>query len=56
MDFSASSEFKFIFIPKASRTSAEPQLDETALFPCLATGNPMLAKTIAAAEDIFREF
>ena len=41
--------FQSILIFKASRTSAEPQLDETALLPCLATFTPLLAKTIAEA-------
>ena len=45
-----------MFIFKASNTSAEPQFDETALFPCLATFTPILANTIAAAVDIFNEF
>ena len=53
---SASSGLKLIFIFKASKTSAEPQFDETALLPCFATLTPMLAKTIAAAVDIFKEF
>ena len=53
---SASFGFKLIFIFKASKTSAEPQLDETALLPCFATLTPVLAKTIAAAVEIFKEF
>ena len=49
MDCSASFGFKLILIFRASRTSADPQFEETALFPCLATLIPILAKTIAAA-------
>ena len=53
---STSFGFKLIFIFNAPRTSAEPQLDETALLPCLATLTPILAKTIAAAVEILSEF
>ena len=53
---SASLGFKFILILRASNTSAEPQFEETALLPCLATFTPKLAKTIAAAVEIFNEF
>ena len=53
---STSFGFKFILILKASKTSADPQLEETALFPCLATLIPILDKTIAAAVEIFKEF
>ena len=48
--------FKLILIFKASKTSADPQLEETALLPCLATLIPILDKTIAAAVEIFSEF
>ena len=41
---------------RASNTSAEPQFDETALLPCLATFTPKLDNVIAAAVEIFKEF
>jgi len=41
---------------KASNTSADPQLEDTALLPCLATLIPKLARTIAEAVEIFKEF
>ena len=41
---------------KASNTSADPQLEDTALLPCLATLMPKLDRTIAEAVEIFREF
>ena len=53
---STSLGFKLIFTFKASSTSAEPQFEETALFPCLATSTPILAKVIAAAVEMFKEF
>ncbi len=45
-----------LLIFKASSTSADPQFDETALLPCLATLTPILDKTIAAAVEILSEF
>ena len=56
MFFSTSFGFKFISIFNASSTSADPQFDETALLPCLATLTPILESVIAAAVDIFKEF
>ena len=41
-----------IFTPSASRTSAEPQWLEAARFPCLATGAPAAAVTIAATVEM----
>ena len=38
--------------PSASSTSAEPEADETARFPCLATPAPAAAATIAAAVEM----
>ena len=43
---------KLIFIPKAVRTSAEPELLDTPLFPCFATGMPAPAVTKAAVVEI----
>mmetsp|Transcript_8682 Transcript_8682/g.38626 ORF Transcript_8682/g.38626 Transcript_8682/m.38626 type:complete len:228 (-) Transcript_8682:225-908(-) len=40
-------------IPMASRTSAEPDLLEIDLFPCLATVAPQAAERTAAIVDIF---
>ena len=34
-----------IFTPSASRTSAAPDLEDAALFPCFATGTPPAAIT-----------
>ena len=45
-----------ILILRASRTSPEPHLEETALLPCLATLVPILAKSKAEAVEIFRVF
>ena len=53
---STSCGLRFILILSASNTSAEPQFDDTALLPCLATFTPILANTIAAAVEMFKEF
>jgi hypothetical protein len=42
-------------MPSASITSALPARLDTARLPCLATGTPQLAATIAAAVDRFKE-
>ena len=43
---------KLIFILSASKTSPDPHLDETALFPCFAILIPILANNNAdAVED-----
>ena len=41
-----------ILTPSASSTSAEPQCDEAARLPCLATGTPAPATTIAATVEM----
>ncbi len=38
--------------PSASKTSADPQRLDTDRLPCLATGTPHAASTIAAAEEM----
>ena len=45
-----------ISIPSASRTSAEPDFDETALFPCFATAIPAPAATKAEIVLILNVF
>src|SRR5204863_8717871 len=40
-----------ILTPSASKTSAEPQRLDTDRLPCLATGSPHAASTLAAAEE-----
>ena len=40
--------------PSASRTSAEPQAEVMARFPCLATGTPAAATTSAAAVEMLK--
>ena len=42
--------------PNASKTSAEPQEDEEALFPCFATFSPAPAAMIPAAVDTLNVF
>ncbi len=42
-------------IPSASRTSAEPDCDEAERLPCLATGAPAPAATIAAIVEMFTD-
>ena len=42
-----------MFMPKAVKTSAEPDLLETPLLPCFATGIPEPAVTNAATVEIF---
>ena len=41
-------------MPRASRTSAEPQMEVTARFPCLATRTPAAAATRAAAVEMLK--
>ena len=41
------------FMPSPESTSAAPDFEEMLLFPCLATGTPAAATTIAAAVEIF---
>ena len=41
-----------ILTPSASSTSAEPQCDDAARLPCLATGTPAPATTIAATVEM----
>jgi len=38
--------------PSASRTSADPDTEETARFPCFATAAPAAAATIAAVVEM----
>ena len=45
-----------IFMPNSSKTSADPLFPDAALFPCLATGIPYDATTIADAVDILNHF
>ena len=40
--------------PSAVRTSAEPARDDSARLPCLATGTPQAATTIAAAVEMLK--
>ena len=49
----AASGSRVVGTPSASRTSAEPQREVTARFPCLATQAPAPAATSAAAVEIF---
>ena len=48
------SKMKFIF--NASKTSPDPHLEDTALFPCFATLIPILASNNADAVEIFSVF
>ena len=43
-----------IFTPSSCKTSEEPDLDETALFPCFATFIPHAEAKMAVAVEIFR--
>ena len=45
-----------MFTPRASRTSALPQLLETARFPCFATVMPAAATTKAVVVEILKVF
>ena len=47
---------KSIFIFKASKTSPEPHLEETALLPCFATFIPILDRSSAEAVEILSVF
>ena len=40
--------------PSAARMSAEPDLDDKARLPCLATGTPQAATTSAAAVETLK--
>jgi hypothetical protein len=42
-------------MPRASSTSALPDLEEADLFPCLTTVTPAAAATIAAIVEMFTE-
>ena len=53
---STSLEPRLILILIFSKTSAEPHLDETDLFPCLATFVPKLESYNAASVEIFNVF
>ena len=44
-----------IFTPSASRTSAAPDLEDAALFPCFATGTPPAAITREEVVEILKE-
>ena len=44
-----------IFTPSASRTSAAPDLEDAALFPCLATGTPPAAITREDVVEMLKE-
>ena len=54
--FALSSGSNSIFTPKASNTSAAPDLEETPRFPCFATGIPALATTMDAVVEILNVF
>ena len=41
--------------PSASSTSAAPDLEEAALFPCFATGTPPAAMTSEAVVEMLKE-
>ena len=56
MLFATPSGCKLILIFNLSKTSAEPHFDDKALFPCLATFIPILARSRAEAVDIFKVF
>ena len=43
-------------MPRAVKTSAEPDLDEAAIEPCFTTRAPAAVVTIAALVEIFTEF
>ena len=44
-----------IFTPSASNTSAAPDLEEAARFPCFATGTPPAEITREAVVEILKE-
>ena len=44
-----------IFTPRASSTSAAPDLEDAARFPCFATGTPPAAMTREAVVEILKE-
>ncbi len=54
--FSISEMSEEIFTPNSEKISAEPDLDEIALLPCLATGTPAAATIKQTAVEIFNVF
>ena len=44
-----------ILTPRASSTSAAPDFEEAALFPCFATGTPPAAITREAVVEMLKE-